>query len=98
LVLHETNKNSFFNRQPVGGLLKYKRQIGFDYGVGDFLAAVRRQAMHEERLLACVRQQLFIHLVGTKHFQAFGQFIFLAHAGPHVRVYSICTGNIIGGK
>ena len=38
---------------------------------------------------AGLRHQLFVHLVGTEDLDAFRQFIFLAHAGPDVRVNGV---------
>ena len=47
------------------------------------------QAVHKESLLACFPHQLFIYLIGAENLESFGEFIFLSHAGPDVRVECI---------
>ena len=54
-----------------------------------------RQAMHEECVFACFRQELFIHLIGLKDFHALRQFPFLAHARPDVGVDGVRAFYII---
>jgi hypothetical protein len=55
---------------------------------------MRRQAMHEERRLAGLTQQLFIYLIRLEHTSAGVEFLFLPHACPCVRVHSVSTGHI----
>ena len=58
----------------------------FDDGVGHFFAAVRRQAVHEDRLGAGAREQRLVHLERAEDRPALRGLGFLAHADPGVGV------------
>ena len=47
---------------------------------------MRRQTMHKQACPAGFRHEPFINLIRLEHLDALFQFMFLAHAGPHVRI------------
>ncbi len=58
----------------------------FQHFVGDFLAAVRRQAMHDHRIRFRHGHDLAIDLVVAKRAHAVLRLFFLAHARPDIGI------------
>ena len=69
----------------------------FHDGVGNFFVALGRQAVHEDRVGPCLREERIVHLVGAEGALAFHGFLLLAHAGPDVGVDGVGSGSGGGG-
>ena len=72
--------------QAVLRLIEHHRDRRLDHFVADLLAAMRGQAVHEERAGLGQRHHRFVHLVALEGLLALGVFDFLAHRRPHVGV------------
>ena len=72
--------------EAVFGLLENRVGVRFERLIGDFLAAVGRQAMHHERAGLRDLHEFVIDAVTSKLRDAISGFILLAHAHPHVGV------------
>src|SRR6266850_755485 len=70
--------------QPVLGLVPHDRLRAVDHLGGDFLAAMRRQAMHEQRVLLRRAHHLGVDLPGLEIAPALLVFRLEAHRGPDV--------------
>ena len=65
--------------QAILGLVEHDRRVGIDHLVGHFVAAVRRQAMHEQGVLSRVRHQFSVDLERHEDFVALCGFRLLSH-------------------
>src|SRR5438105_13526177 len=63
-------QNSFLCMQAIFGLVEHHRLRTVDHLVGDFLAAMGRQAVHEERITLGQRHQLGVDLIGSQEIVA----------------------------
>ena len=82
-------KQGFLGVQTVFRFLPDHALWPVDYIGGHFLAAVSRQAVHENRILVGAGHQLGIDLEPGENLFALALFLFLAHAGPHVGDYQV---------
>src|SRR5690349_18915919 len=85
-VLHEFEQNCFLRVQAIFRLLVHHRVGGIDDLVGDLVAAMGRQAMHEDGVEFGAAEQVGIHLVRQENLAPLGCFRLLAHACPDVRI------------
>src|SRR5581483_2886348 len=92
-VAEQHEQNGFLRVQTVFRLVENDRNRGFQHGPGHFIAAMRRQAMHEQRAGLGARHEAVVHLEGSEYLAARFAFLFLAHTGPHVGVYGIGSGD-----
>src|SRR5215472_14914969 len=69
-----------------------------DYVLGDFQAAVRRQAVKKDTIRRCLSEKLLIHLISGECNFPLDSFAFLAHAGPNIRVNSLRSRNGLLGR
>ncbi len=53
---------------------------------GYFLAPVRREAMHDDIILLCMRQEVFIDLISLEDSGAMFPFGLLPHTGPNISI------------
>ena len=83
--------------QAVLRLIEDRRPFAFNYRVGHFLAAAGRQAVQEHRIGTRLGEERLIHLVRRERFRPRGGFRFLAHAGPHIGIYSVRARERFGG-
>src|ERR1035441_10977125 len=72
--------------QPVFRLLKYQRPWRVDHVVGDFIAAMRRQAVQEDGIAFGLAEQSRIDLIRKENMLSLLRFGFLPHAGPDIRI------------
>src|ERR1700730_7290810 len=70
--------------QPILGFVEYDGLRTVHHLVGDLLAAMGRQAMHEDRVLARGGHQFCVDLVGRKQSMAKG-LVHVAHRNPAIR-------------
>lgn len=91
MILHNRYQDSFLGRQPVGGLMEREGVIGVHDGVRHLKPTMSRQAVHKIGVLAGLRHQCVIYLVGTEQLDARVQFVLLTHAGPNVGIQGIDT-------
>ena len=77
-------KDSFLHMQPILGFVEYDGLRTVDHIVGDLLAAMGRQAMHEDRVLARGGHQFRVDLIGRKQAMAKG-LVHVAHRNPAIR-------------
>ena len=75
--------------QAVLGLIEDDRRGGVHDVVGDLVAAVCWEAMHEQSAAPCPVHQRPVDLIRRKDAQARLGLLFLAHRRPHVRVHRI---------
>src|SRR5580765_839757 len=66
LALHQFEHDGFLRMQPVLCLLKYQRPRRVDDLVGDFIAAMRGQAMQEDRVMLRPPEQTGVNLIWKK--------------------------------
>src|SRR5689334_5459049 len=64
--LETPGQNALLHMQPIFRLVEYDRLRTIDHLVGDLVAAMGWQAMHEERLRFCQRHQSRIDLIGPQ--------------------------------
>ena len=69
--------------QAVFGLVEHHRLRAVDHLVGDLLAAMRGQAVHEDRIILGQRHQLRIDLIGLEHVVAVFA-VLVAHRDPRI--------------
>ena len=69
--------------QAILGLIEHGRLRAIHHRVGDLLAAVRRQAVHEERVLVCAVHQRTVDLVGLEDVMA-ARLVLLVHGYPGI--------------
>src|SRR5581483_9174161 len=68
--LQAPGQDSLLRVQPVLGLVEHHRLRAVHHRVGDLLAAVRRQAMHEDRVRLGARHERRIDLIGLEQVMA----------------------------
>ena len=83
--------------QPVLSLIEDHRYRGFEDVGRDLFAAMRRQAVHEERAGSGRLHQRAVHLEGTKREPAGGRLLFLSHRRPDVGIDGVDTGHRLAG-
>src|SRR3984957_8745380 len=76
---YQPDHHGFLRMQPVLSLIKHDRSRPVDHVVGDFLAAMRRQAMHHDRTLARILQQRVIDLEPLEVAPALHRLLLAAH-------------------
>src|SRR6266700_810483 len=81
--LETPGQNALLRVQTVFGLVEHHRLRTVDHLVGDFLAAMRGQAMHEQRVGSCQRHQLGVDLIGLQQIVAMFA-VLVAHRHPGV--------------
>ena len=80
--------------QPVLGLIEDDRVGGVHHVVGDFVAAVRGKAVHEQRVRAGGGHQRFVDLDTARKMRArVVGLVLLAHRRPHVGVDRVGAGD-----
>ena len=82
---HEEFEQRFLRVQAVLRLVPHHRLRAIDHRRGDFLAAVRRQAVHEKRVLLRRAHHFRVHLPVVEVAPALLVLRLEAHRGPHVR-------------
>src|SRR5271165_2295423 len=92
-AFQQQNKNGFLNMQAVLRLVEHNRTWRIDHRRRHLISAMRRQAMHKDRMLGGSRKQLLIHLERHKDSAALGRLFFLAHARPDIGVHGIGPRN-----
>ncbi len=75
--------------EPVLRLVEHHRPRAVEDAVGDLLATVRRQAVHDPRGRRSEGEERVIDLEVAEVLAAALLFGLLAHAGPHVRVHDV---------
>src|SRR5947207_651434 len=70
--LETPRQNALLGVQAVLGLVEYHGLRSVNHLVGDLVAAVRRQAMHEQGIGFRQRHQMCIDLIGPQHVVAVG--------------------------
>ena len=76
-------EDAFLRVQPVLGLVEHDRLRTVDHLVGDLLAAMGGQAMHEDRVLGGVAHQLGVDLIGREQVVAAAG-VLVAHRHPAI--------------
>ena len=79
--------------QPVFGLIEDDRRLGLEDLGGHFLAAVRRQAVHEKCARFGHRHEVVVDLIPGEHMAADRRLGFLAHRRPGVGVDGVGAGD-----
>src|ERR1043165_9507751 len=82
----EDEKDRFLYVQPVLGLVENYRPRRIDDGVSDFIAAMRRETVHEHGMFGCAREKPLVHLERPKDRLTTLTLVLLPHAGPNVGV------------
>ncbi len=85
-ISEQHRENRLLRVQPVLGLVEHDGPRAVEDTGGDFLAAVRRQAMHEERVRLGARHQRLVDLIAGKRPFPFARFVLLSHRRPDVGV------------
>src|SRR6476469_6051177 len=85
LAAEKPSEDSLLDVEAVGSLLDDEAMGSVDYFVGDFLAAVGGEAMHEI-CFGCAFHEAGVDLIGGEIRAAARSFCFLTHAGPDVGV------------
>ena len=62
-VPQQAEQYSFLHVQPVLCLVEHHGARRINHRIGNFLTAVRRQAVHEQRTFAGTGKKLLVHLV-----------------------------------
>src|ERR1700733_6100915 len=88
-TVQQQRQNGFLHVQTVLRLVEDDRALRVDHPVGDLLAAMRRQAVHDNRLRRRLSQQFIVDLVGRENPRPLTGFLFLAHAGPGIGIDGI---------
>ena len=65
----------------------------FHHGVGDFLVAFGRQAVHEHGVGPRLPEEGVVHLIVAEGPLAFHGFLLLAHARPDVGIHRVRAGH-----
>src|ERR1019366_10246608 len=78
-ALQQQNHDGFLNMQAIFCLVEDHRTRRIDHRRRHFVTAMRRKAVHEERVLGGIREELRAHLEGQKYLAPLGGFVFLAH-------------------
>src|SRR5579862_3247423 len=92
-ALQQQNKNRFLDVQAVLRLIENNRTRRVNDGTRDFIAAMRRQAMHKQGMFGSKGKQFLVHLERREDFTAIGGFVLLPHAGPHVGINRVGAAN-----
>src|ERR1700740_2865684 len=79
-------QNGFLHMQTILRLFEYHRMRRIDDCVGDFFTAMRRQTVHEDRMLRSIAEQLVINLIAAEDLLALRGFVFLSHTGPDIGI------------
>ena len=80
--------------QAIFRLIEHDRARRIHDLVGDFKAAMRRQAVQENGVRRGLHHQPVVHLIAARKVSSrFGLFVLLAHAGPDVRVNGLRAGD-----
>ncbi len=99
---HQPDHHRLLRMQPVLGLIEHHRLRSVEHLVGDFLAAMGRQAMHHERALARILQQRVVDLEPLEVAPALRRFLLVAHRGPGIGVNHVGVlhrlGRIVGER
>src|SRR5262249_2710252 len=77
--------------QPVAGFLPDDRARVLEQIVADFFAAMRRQAVHEERIRARAVEQPLIDLVALEALEPARPFLLVPHRRPDVGHDQMCA-------
>ena len=77
--------------QAVFCLVKHFGLRPFQHFLGNFLAAVCRQAVQNHSVRACHAQQFFVNLVIAKRFLTDALFGFLSHTCPNICIKNVCA-------
>src|SRR3984957_20865958 len=85
----QPNQYSFLNVQAVFGLIKDHRVNRIHYLIGNFLSAMRRQAVHESCVWLSQLHERGIYLVWSKNSCTFLGFVFLSHTRPGIGINGI---------
>src|SRR5713101_4220086 len=85
-LIEQREQDRFLRVQTIFRLVEDNRALGIHHRVGDFRAAVRRQAMHEDGVRRGLREKRIIHLIASEGGLARRGFFLLPHAGPDVGV------------
>src|ERR1035437_8104362 len=86
---YQPDHHRLLRMQPILGLIKHDGARPIDHVVGDFLAAMRRQAMHYDRALARILQQRVVDLEPLEVAPALRRFFLTAHRSPRVGVNDV---------
>src|SRR5579862_8705515 len=86
--------------QAILRLLENDRVVGVHHFISDFLAAMRRQAMHKSRVPRGFSHEFGVHLVWTEYLSPLIRLALLTHARPRIGVNRIdpCDGRMWIGK
>src|ERR1035437_9963992 len=66
-AFQQQNHDGFLNVQAILCLIKHHRTRRIDHRRRHLISAMRRQAVHEERVLGGIRKQLRVHLEGKEY-------------------------------
>src|SRR5208282_3216310 len=86
---YQPDHHRLLRMQPILGLIKHDGARSVDHLDGDFLAAMRRQAMHYDRALARILQQRVVDLEPLEVAPALRRFFLTAHRSPGVGVNDV---------
>src|SRR5689334_20418528 len=85
----EHQQNGFLHMQAILGLIEDHGPRRVDYVISNFFAAMRRQAMHKQRMRRGSSEQLIVDLISAEYLLALCGFALLSHAGPDIGVNCI---------
>src|ERR1700686_4640129 len=89
----QPKQDGLLNMQAIFRLLENDRPRRIDDRRGDFIATMRRQESHEDRVVSGVLEQALVDLIRSEHLSALGCLVLLTHAGPHVGVDGLRAAN-----
>src|SRR5580704_12074333 len=99
---YQPDHHRLLRMQPVLGLIEHDRARSVEHVIGDFLAAMCRQAMHDERALARILHQRVVDLESLEVAPALRSLFLAAHRGPGVGVNDVGVldrgGRIVGER
>src|SRR4029077_8265479 len=97
-LVEQREQNRFLHVQAIFRLVEDDGALGIHHPVGDFRAAVRRQAVHEDGVRRGLREERVIHLISREGRLARRGFFLLPHAGPDVGVNRLCARDGFFGR
>jgi len=86
-------EDGFLDVHAVFGLVEDDARFRIDNSIRHFLAAMRGETVHEERVRRGFRHECFVDLVGRKFCSAGFLLVFPSHAGPLVGVDGVGSGD-----
>src|SRR5579859_5787094 len=92
-LLQQPFQDRLLRVEPIACLLKGVASRAVQYVVGDFLAAVGRQAVQYDGVLRGLRQQSRVQLIRSERLQPVVTLRFLAHARPDIGINHICVAH-----